>query len=62
MLTRREEDIVEMEVDEKNTEILMKWLKGKEGKRDGSDTGGDGNYRDGSREEREITGAVQPSQ
>lgn len=37
MLTRREEDIVEMENDEKNTELLKKWLKDKEGKRDGSD-------------------------
>ena len=58
MLTRREEDIVEMEVDEKNAEILMEWLKGKEGKRHGNGTGQE-RSRDGGTEEREITGGVQ---
>jgi hypothetical protein len=57
MLTRREEDIVIMENEEKNTELLMEWVKGKEDKRDGTDRG-QGNYRDGGREEREITGGV----
>ena len=38
MLTRREEDIIELENDEKNAELLMEWLKGKEGKRDGNDS------------------------
>jgi len=33
MLTRREEDIVVLENEEKNTEVLMEWVKGKEGKR-----------------------------
>ena len=34
MLTRREEDILILEIEEKNTELLMEWLKGKEDKRD----------------------------
>ena len=58
MLTRREEDIFEMESDEKNAEILMEWLKGKEGKRHGNGTGRGRDYRDGGTEEREITGGV----
>ena len=59
MFTRREEDIVEMEVDEKNAEILMEWLKGKEGKRHGNGTGQQRIDGDGGGEEREITGGVQ---
>ena len=37
MLTREEEDIAEMEADEKNTDILRKWVKGKEDKRDATE-------------------------
>jgi len=37
MLTREEEDIAEMEADEKNTEILRKWVEGKEDKRYGTE-------------------------
>jgi len=33
VLTRREEDILILEIEEKNTELLMEWVKGKEGKR-----------------------------
>ena len=60
MLTRREEDIAILEIEEKNTELLTEWLKGKEDKRDGNNQNGSGerNYRDGSGEEREITGGV----
>ena len=35
MLTRREEDIVILEIEEKNTELLVEWVEGKEGKRAG---------------------------
>jgi len=38
MLTRREEDIVEMENDEKNTELLLEWVEGKEGDRNAERT------------------------
>lgn len=33
MLTRREEDILILEIEEKNTELLKVWVEGKEGKR-----------------------------
>ena len=39
MLTRTEEDIVIMEIEEKNDEILMEWVQGKEGKRNVRDSG-----------------------
>jgi hypothetical protein len=39
VLTRREEDIVEMENDEKNTELLLEWVEGKEGNRNVRDSG-----------------------
>ena len=42
MLTRREEDITILEIEEKNTELLTEWLKGKEGKRDGNNQNGSG--------------------
>ena len=32
MLTRREEDIAILEIEEKNTDLLMEWVKGKEDK------------------------------
>jgi len=35
MLTRREEDIVILEIEEKNTELLIEWVESKEGKRVG---------------------------
>ena len=38
MLTRTEEDIVVLENEEKNDEILMEWVKGKEGKRNVTDS------------------------
>ena len=37
MLTRREEDIVILEIEEKNTELFFKWAEGKEGNRYGED-------------------------
>ena len=58
MLTRREEDIVILEIEEKNTELLLEWAEGKEDKRDGTDSGRREN-RDGGGEERPITGGVQ---
>jgi len=67
MLTRREEDILILEIEEKNTELLKEWVEGKEGKRDGSDRRGQqGNgqqqyNRNSGGEEREVTGVVQPS-
>ena len=38
MLTRTEEDIVVLENEEKNDEILMEWVQGKEGKRNVRDS------------------------
>ena len=62
MLTRREEDILILEIEEKNTELLMEWVKGKEGKRDGTNSRQrqQDDNSDGGGEEREITGGVQP--
>ena len=51
MLTRTEEDITIMEIEEKNDEILMEWLNGKEGKR---------NVRDSRQVEVAPEGAVGP--
>ena len=63
MLTRREEDIAILENEEKNTELLMEWVKGKEGKRDGTDRRAQGHdNRDVGTEEQEITGEVQQGQ
>ena len=59
MLTRREEDITILEIEEKNTELLMEWVEGKEGDRSATDKRGK-QYRNSSGEEREITGGVQP--
>ena len=33
MLTREEEDIAILEIEEKNDELLMEWVQGKEGNR-----------------------------
>ena len=38
MLTRREEEIVILENEEKNDEILMEWIEGKEGNRNAQET------------------------
>ena len=38
MLTRREEDIVILEIEEKNTELLAEWVEGKEGNRNAKRT------------------------
>lgn len=38
MLTRREEDIAEVEIDEKNTALLLEWAKDKEGDRNAERT------------------------
>ena len=59
MFTRREEDITILEIEEKNTELLLEWAEGKEGDRSGANRGQE-NYRDGGGEEREVTGGVQP--
>jgi hypothetical protein len=44
MLTRTEEDIVIMEIEEKNDELLLEWVEGKDGARNSreveSETGG----------------------
>ena len=39
MLTRQEEDIAILEIEEKNDGILVEWILGKEGKRNGRDSG-----------------------
>ena len=39
MFTRTEEDILILEIEEKNDELLMEWLIGKEGKRNVRDSG-----------------------
>jgi len=39
MLTRQEEDIAILEIEEKNIELFIEWLMGKEGKRNVRDSG-----------------------
>ena len=67
MLTRREEDVAILEIEEKNTELLLEWVEGKEGDRSDArserrNTDDQQQYnRNGGGEERQVTGGVQPS-
>lgn len=48
MLTRSEEDIVILEIEEKNDEILMEWVEGKDGKRNRREVEGTSEGAEGS--------------